>query len=121
MLLVLISIAAAATPPNPAWVHFWQNLPQSVLGNPLSAGASSATPGRVFTVPNNAHVLGKDHVGSSIYLRPSYQTTYTKIKEKLTAAAHKGLVVLGTPGIGRKSDRNHHVTLATALVLPFSP
>ena len=97
----LQAAAAAARAPSPALVLFWQSLPHSQLGAALSAEAFSATPGRVFTVPNNAHILGRGELGSTIYLRPSYQTAYDKIKARLTAAHKKGLVVVGTPGIGQ--------------------
>src|SRR5689334_5243424 len=89
-----------AGPATPDLVAFWQNLPHAQIGNKLNAAAADGASGKLFTLPNNAHILGRPELGSTIYIRPSYQTVYDKITTRFAAAHFKGLVVVGTPGIG---------------------
>jgi hypothetical protein len=70
-------------------VAFWQSLPRAVVT------------GRLFTLPDNAHILGRVELGDSIYIRPSYETVYAKLMEVLGKVHRKGVVVVGTPGIGK--------------------
>lgn len=84
-----------------ALVLFWQNLPNAVISNRLTANKTDDTSGKTFQLPNGGQILGDDDLGDTMYLRPVHRKIYDKLKQKLMAKdKSRGILVVGTPGIG---------------------
>jgi hypothetical protein len=53
---------------------------------------------------HGAYILGEATLGSAMYIRPHWEALYQKIKTQLENAHNKGILLVGTPGIGQRSS-----------------
>ena len=76
-------------------VQFWRELTNAACP-PIIAPARGST----LTLANGALILGDAKLGSAIYIRAHYEALYQLIKRTLASSTKKGILVMGTPGIG---------------------
>ncbi|KAL5037039.1 hypothetical protein RTP6_7766 [Batrachochytrium dendrobatidis] len=85
----LVPTSAAA---SSALLDFWTaftNYPNPLEGN------------TVVQLPADVFILGKDSIGSSIYIRPCYPKLLEKSLSIVQSADIRHLIILGNPGIGK--------------------
>ena len=83
-------------------VSYWRELPNAAITTEAAAPAN-APAGRLLQLPNGAIILGLPALGSRAYVREGTEPRYVEIKAQLATAVNKGILVVGTPGIGTHS------------------
>jgi hypothetical protein len=78
---------------------YWRELPNAAITAEAAAPAN-APAGRLLQLPNEAIILGLPALGSRAYIREDAEPRYIEIKARLATAVNKGILVVGTPGIG---------------------
>ena len=86
---------------------FWRELPNALIRVPAGAYTVSAG-GAMMELPNGAYILGQRDLSSRMYLRPHAERLYEVIRATLESAGKKGVLVVGTPGIGTRQTHSIH-------------
>jgi hypothetical protein len=76
-------------PGSPAILHFWSAFTN--YSNPLEENT-------VVQLPENVFILGKESIGSSIYIRPCYPKLLENTLSIVGSAETRHLIILGNPG-----------------------
>ena len=82
------TLATAST----ALLNFWSFFKN--YSNPLEENT-------VVQLPENVFILGKESIGSSIYIRPCYPKLLETTLSIIEFAETRNLIILGNPGIGK--------------------
>jgi hypothetical protein len=77
---------------SPALLNFWTAFTN--YSNPLEENT-------VVQLPENVFILGKESIGSSIYIRPCYPKLLETTLSIVESAETRHLIILGNPGIGK--------------------
>ena len=77
---------------SPALLNFWTAFTN--YSNPLEENT-------VVQLPENVFILGKESIGSSIYIRPCYPKLLETTLAIVESAETRHLIILGNPGIGK--------------------
>ena len=95
--IVVDSMPAAIAEPHHL-VSFWRE-----LHNVTFQRRGRVELGLLMQLPDGVYILGKPTLGSVMYIRPHWEALYQKIKTRLENAHNKGILLVGTPGIGHET------------------
>jgi hypothetical protein len=109
--------ALVSVSPPPRLVSLWWRQLRDAQFR-LPRGFHGDAFGALMHLSEGAVILGNVTMGSDMYIRPHWDALYQRIKTQLENATRKGILLVGTPGIGQNSGRAIQVDAAAACACP---